>query len=234
MAKYAVFGTGTVGQTLSGRLSAMGNTVIVGTRNVEDTLSRSEKDIFGNPPFAVWLENHPGVTTATFRQAAAASDIILNCTNGHASLDALESAGDLNLDDKILIDIANPLDFSKGMPPSLLVCNTDSLGEQIQRAFPLLKVVKTLNTMTAAVMVNPALIQGDHSVFVSGNDAEAKAMVTGMLKSFGWQEHNIIDLGDISTARGTEMLLPVWVRLMGALQTPMFNFYINMAGKHPK
>jgi len=232
MAKYAVFGTGTVGQSLAGRLSDMGNKVIVGTRNVDDTLSRTEKDMYGNPPFAEWLENHPSVKLATFKQAAADSEYIINCTTGHASLGALKSAGVENLNGKIMIDIANPLDFSKGMPPTLLVCNSDSLGEQIQRAFPGLRVVKTLNTMNAWIMVNPALIPGDHSVFVSGNDPEAKTMAKGMLKSFGWEEHNIIDLGDISTARGTEMLLPVWVRLMGALQTPMFNIYVNVAGKN--
>ena len=86
-------------------------------------------------------------------------------------------------------------------------------------------MVKTLNTMTAALMVNPGLAAGgDHSVFVSGNDAAAKQTVIDLLKSIAHTD--VIDLGDLSTARGTEMLLPIWLRLMGALGTPMFNFKI--------
>ena len=137
----------------------------------------------------------------------------------------LELAGETNLRGKILIDVANPLDFSQGMPPTLSVSNTDSLGEQIQRGFPEAKVVKTLHTVNAYLMVDPAQLAGaDHTVFVSGDDTEAKATVAGLLRSFGWTD--IIDLGDISAARGTEMLLPIWLRLFGALQKPILNFKI--------
>jgi predicted dinucleotide-binding enzyme len=122
--------------------------------------------------------------------------------------------------------LANPLDFSQGFPPSLTVCNTDSLAEQIQRAHPNIRVVKTLNTMTASVMVNPSLVPGEHNVFLSGNDADAKATASEVLGWFGWKSANIIDVGDITTARGTEMLLPIWVRLYGALGNPNFNFHI--------
>lgn len=147
----------------------------------------------------------------------------MNATTGTGSLAALASAGEDNLAGKILVDIANPLDFSKGMPPSLTVCNTDSLGEQIQRAFPRTKVVKTLNTMNAYLMVEPRqLAGGAHTVFMSGNDVGAKETVHKLLESFGWQD--IVDLGDITTARGTEMMLPIWVRVWGATQNPMFSF----------
>ena len=140
-------------------------------------------------------------------------------------MEALEMADEDNLNGKILIDISNPLDFSRGMPPTLWVSNTDSLGERIQRRFPEAKVVKTLHTMNAYVMVDPAQLAGaDHTVFVSGDDAEAKAEVGELLRSFGWTD--IIDLGDITTARGTEMLMPIWLRLFGALQKPVFNFKI--------
>jgi 8-hydroxy-5-deazaflavin:NADPH oxidoreductase len=140
-------------------------------------------------------------------------------------LEALEMAGEDNLKGKILIDVSNPLDFSRGMPPTLWVSNTDSLGERIQRRFPEAKVVKTLHTMNAYVMVDPAQLAGaDHTVFVSGDDAEAKAEVGELLRSFGWTD--IIDLGDITSARGTEMLMPIWLRLFGALQKPVFNFKI--------
>jgi len=161
----------------------------------------------------------------SYAETAAHGDILINATAGTGSLAALELAGADNLGAKILIDIANPLDFSQGMPPSLAVVNTDSLGEQIQRAYPSLRVVKTLNTMNAYLMVDPRqLADGDHDIFVSGNDAAAKAEVSELLREFGWSR--IIDLGDITTARGTEMILPLWVRLYGALDTPMFNFKV--------
>jgi predicted dinucleotide-binding enzyme len=140
------------------------------------------------------------------------------------SLEALWSAGPSNLAGKVLVDVGNPLDFSHGMPPTLSVCNSDSLGEQIQREFPDAKVVKALNTMNAAVMVNPSIVPGDHDVFVCGNDSDAKAKVSDLLRSFGWR--TIVDLGDISAARGAEMVLPIWLRLMGALKTATFNFHI--------
>ena len=223
--RFCILGTGVVGKTIAVRLDGLGHDVIVGTRNLEETLSRTDPDQYGNPPFGAWQEEHPEVRLGTFAEAAAHGDMVVNATAGAVSLEALEQAGEDNLNGKILIDIANPLDFSKGMPPTLLVSNTDSLGEQIQRRFPEAKVVKTLHTMNAYVMVDPAqLAATDHTVFVSGDDAEAKARVSDLLRSFGWSD--IIDLGDITTARGTEMVLPIWVRLFGVLQKPIYNFKI--------
>jgi predicted dinucleotide-binding enzyme len=196
---------------------------MIGTRDPEETMSRTEPDRYGNPPFSAWHEEHPKVGLGTFAEAAAHGETVVNATAGAVSLEALEQAGGDNLSGKVLMDISNPLDFSRGMPPTLLVSNTDSLGEQIQRRFPEAKVVKTLHTMNAQLMVDPAQLGGgDHTVFVGGDDAEAKATVKDLLRSFGWSD--IIDLGDITTARGTEMMLPVWVRLFGALQKPLFNF----------
>jgi predicted dinucleotide-binding enzyme len=223
--RFGILGTGVVGKTIAVRLDGLGHDVIVGTRNPEETLSRTDPDQYGNPPFGAWQEEHPEVRLGTFAEAAAHGDMVVNATAGAVSLEALERTGEDNLNGKILIDIANPLDFSKGMPPTLLVSNTDSLGEQIQRRFPEAKVVKTLHTMNAYVMVDPAqLAATDHTVFVSGDDAEAKARVSELLRSFGWSD--IIDLGDITTARGTEMVLPIWVRLFGVLQKPIYNFKI--------
>jgi 8-hydroxy-5-deazaflavin:NADPH oxidoreductase len=220
-----ILGTGAVGKTLAAKLASLGHAVVIGTRDVAATMANTASDVFGNPPFSVWQKSHPGVKLAGFADAAAHGEVIINATNGSASIDVLERAGK-SLDGKILIDLSNPLDFSKGMPPSLFVCNTDSLAEQIQKAFPRVKVVKTLNTVNASVMVNPgAVASGDHHLFLSGNDATAKAEVMGLLKSwFGWR--NFIDLGDITTARGAEMILPIWLQLWGALKTPMFNFKI--------
>jgi hypothetical protein len=180
----------------------------------------------GNEKAEDWVEaTGARASQGTFGDAAAFGAIVFNCTSGMASLDALRQAGAKNLDGKVLIDVANPLDFSKGVPPSLSVCNTDSLGEQIQREFPGVRVVKALNTMNTSVMVNPSLVPGESDVFIAGNDAAAKAQVKEILtKWFGWP--SVIDLGDITAARGTEMLLPIWLRLWGTLKTPNFNFHI--------
>lgn len=219
-----------VGQTFANTLVAKGHTIFMGTRHVADTLKKPGNPAMNLPPFADWVAAHPTVQLTSFAEAAAAADLLINVTAGTASVAALETISEQNLAGKILIDVANPLDFSKGMPPTLSIVNNDSLGETIQRQFPDLKVVKTLNTMNCFVMVNPALISGPHNVFVSGNDAAAKQMVSMFLtEQFGWTPASIIDLGDITTARGTEQLLPIWIRLWGALQTPMFNFAITRA-----
>ena len=209
--KASVLGSGMVGQAISGRLAELGHDVMIGTR---DSNKLSE-----------WQASHKDVSIGSFAETAGHAEIIFNATNGAGSLEALKLAGESNLNGKTLVDISDPLDFSKGMPPSLFVSNTDSLGEQIQRAFPQVKVVKTLNTVNANVMVYPQHVaNGDHHIFVSGNDAQSKRQVTDILKSFGWI--HILDLGDITTARGTEMYLPIWLRLWGALGTGMFNVKI--------
>jgi predicted dinucleotide-binding enzyme len=212
--KIAVIGTGIVGTTIATKLVELGHDVKMGSRSAT------------NEKAATWVKT-AGVRASqgTFADAAAFGELAFNCTSGMGSLAALEAAGATNLAGKILVDISNALDFSKGMPPTLSVCNTDSLGEKIQRALPETRVIKTLNTMNCNLMVNPALLAGDHDVFVSGNDAAAKGRVVEILKGwFGWK--HVVDLGDITTARGTEMLLPFWIRMMGAAQTPMFNFHI--------
>ncbi len=211
----AVLGTGTVGETIATRLVQLGHVVKMGSRTA------------GNLKAAAWAarQDSPTALHGTIADAAAFGALVFNCTGGAASLQALELAGREHLAGKVLVDLANPLDYSRGMPPALTVCNTDSLGEQIQRAFPEARVVKTLNTVTARVMVDPSLVAGEHDIFVSGDDPDAKAQVTTILKDwFGWR--SVVDLGDIRTARGTEMLLPIWLTLRGVLQTPIFNFNI--------
>ena len=152
---------------------------------------------------------------------------MFDCTNGANSLAALRQAGADNLRGKILIQVGNPLDFSKGMPPTLTVCNTDSLGEQTQREFPDVRVVKALNTVNCDIMIAPSRVPGDHELFICGNNAAAKREVTDRLcEWFGWRPGNIIDLGDITNARGTEMFLALWVRLWGVLETPHFNIHV--------
>jgi len=229
--KIGILGTGVVGQTIAEKLLQLGHQVMIGTRNKKDTLAKTDKDNFGRPPFSEWIKNNTQIKFGTFTEAAESGEFIVNATNGFGTLPALEAAGKKNLANKVMLDISNPLDFSKGMPPSLFISNTDSLGEQIQRTYPEAKVVKALNTMNAYIMVNPSLLPDDHNVFLNGNDPSAKNDVKKLLITFGWKEKNIIDMGDISTARGTEQLLPIWVRLWGSLQTPMFNFKIVVGKK---
>lgn len=214
--KIGILGTGMVGNTIGNKLVSLGHEVKMGSRTPNNEKAKAWAGAAGS-----------GAFYGAFAEAAAFGEIIFNCTSGGASLDALVMAGAGNLKGKILIDVANPLDFSKGMPPSLIpsLSNTTSLGEQIQAAYPETKVVKTLNTMNCNLMVNAQLVPGDHDIFISGNDSGAKQIVADFLKTqFGWKSP--IDLGDITTARGTEQLLPIWLRLWGTLQTPNFNFKI--------
>lgn len=223
--KIGILGTGVVGKTLAQKLASLGHDVMVGTRDPEETRSRSTPGAFGDPAFGPWLAANPTVKLGRFDEAAAHGEMILNAASGAQTLAVIAAAGP-HLDGKILVDIANPLDFSRGMPPSLTVCNDDSLGEQVQRAAPRARVVKTLNTVNAWIMVDPGqLAGGDHSLFVCGDDPAAKASVRAWLaESFGWKD--VVDLGGISASRGTEMYLPLWVRMYGALQTPNFSIKV--------
>ncbi|CAN5266687.1 NAD(P)-binding domain-containing protein [soil metagenome] len=218
-----VLGSGIVAKTIAGKLATLGHSVRLGTRDAKATLARNEPDMAGGPSIRVWLESRPTVKLTSFADAAAHGEIVVNALSGVGALPALALAGEASLAGKVLLDISNPLDFSKGMPPSLTVANTDSLGEQIQRAFPNTKVVKSLNTVNAFLMVDPGqLAGGDHTMFLCGNDASAKTEVTRILKEwFGWKD--IVDLGDLTNARATEMYVVLWARLYGALQNPMFN-----------
>jgi len=214
--KIAVLGTGMVGDTIGSKLVELGHSVMIGSRTPGGEKARA------------FVDKHNGKASAgNIAEAAAFSEMIFNCTAGGGSVETLRLAGDNNLNGKIIVDIANPLDFSKGMPPSLSVCNTNSLGEEIQKAFPSAKVVKTLNTLWCGLMVNPAMINGgDHNVFICGNDSAAKEQVKEILKSFGWLEKNILDLGDITSARATEMYLPLWLSIYGSTNNGAFNIKI--------
>jgi len=217
--KVAVLGTGTVGQAMAGRLAELGHDVTVGTRDVGVSLARVDPE--GGPAFGSWAAAHPEVGVAQFEQAATGAELVVNATSGHVSIDALRRVGVAALAGTVLMDLSNPLDFSQGFPPTLFVKDTDSLGEQIQAAFPETRVVKTLNTLTAELMVRPAQLPEVHSVFVGGNDPAAKELVADLLRSMGHTD--VIDLGDITSSRGAEMFLPLWLRMMQSLGTGMFN-----------
>ncbi len=212
--RYGVLGTGMVGQTLATRLVALGHDVTMGSR------------IIGNEAAIAWARDTGG-TAGTFANAARAADVVINATAGAVSLDALAAAGAEHLDGKVLVDVANPIQPGSGMPPQLAFCNDDSLGERIQRAYPRARVVKTLNTVNASIMVEPHLIAGDHAVFVCGDDPEAKDVVKQMLGEFGWRPSAVLDLGGIEASRGVEMYLAFWLRLMLATGTPRLNVAVR-------
>lgn len=212
--RIAILGTGMVGNTVGTKLIQLGHEVMMGARAAN------------NPKASEWAAtNGDRASQGSFKDAANFGEILFNCTAGSVSIEALKLAGAETMKGKILIDLANPLDFPQGSPPILTVSNTDSLGEQIQRAFPEVKVIKTLNTVNCEVMINPSLVPNDHDIFISGNDQEAKTKITEILKDwFGWK--SVIDLGDITSARWTEQLLPIWLGLMNLYGTPRFNFKI--------
>jgi 8-hydroxy-5-deazaflavin:NADPH oxidoreductase len=214
--KIAVLGTGMVGNAIATKLVQLGHETMMGSRTAEGEAGQT------------WLRSVGGrAQVGTFADAAAFGEIIFDCTNGANAIAALRQAGADNLRGKILIQVGNPLDFSKGMPPTLMVCNTDSLGEQVQREFPDARVVKALNTVNCDVMIEPSRVPGDHDLFICGNDAAAKREVTDRLcEWFGWKAGNIIDLGDITNSRGTEMFLALWVRLWGVVGHPHFNVHV--------
>jgi predicted dinucleotide-binding enzyme len=213
--RFGVLGTGGVGRAIATRLLNLGHEVVMGSREA------------GNAAAAEWLAadgvGRPA-RSGTFAEAAASAEIVVNATSGHASLAALTMAGAANLAGKPLVDVANPLDFSHGMPPTLTVAVTDSLGEQIQRAFPDAHVVKTLNTVNSDVMVRPELLAEDHTMFVAGDDPEAKATVADLLRSFGWR--SIVDLGGINAARGMEAYILLWLNMRMAQDTNAFNIKV--------
>jgi predicted dinucleotide-binding enzyme len=221
--RIGILGTGSVGRTHASKLIDLGHDVTIGTRDVDALLARTERGMDGGPPFAEWRASIPAVEVGTFEQAAAAAELVINATSGSVSIDALTAAGEANLAGKVLIDVSNALDFSHGVPPTLSVANTDSVGERIQRAFPGARVVKTLNTVTAAVMVAPTLLaDGAHTMFMAGNDPHAKADVQRLLREgYGWKD--VIDAGDIMAARGLEMYFVLWFHLYRALGDPIFN-----------
>jgi 8-hydroxy-5-deazaflavin:NADPH oxidoreductase len=220
-----ILGTGIVGQTLGLRLVQLGHPVMLGTR---DPAQLDEPK--GRGPDArtlrAWLAlAGSAASVGTFRDAAASGELVITALSGVVSLEVLQTVGEAHLNGKTLLDTSNPIDFSRGFPLTLFVKDTDSLGEILQRAFPTVRIVKTLNTMTAALMVNPHLVgHGDHTVFLSGNAPQAKAQVAQLLRELGW--HDILDLGDIATARGTEMMLSIGHAVMRALSPAEIAFKV--------
>jgi 8-hydroxy-5-deazaflavin:NADPH oxidoreductase len=220
--KIGIIGSGVVAQTLGAKLVDLGEDVVLGTR---DPKKLDEKRHMAST-LRQWLQSvQDRAKVATFQEAAVHGDLLINATVGDKSIEALKRAEADGVGAKILIDTANELDFSKGMPPRTLASQDNCLAEKIQAAFPDLRVVKALNTIGAPVMVDPKAVGGgDHTAFIAGNDKDAKVRVTELLRSFGWSD--VMDLGDVSAARGPEMYMAMWLRLWGATQTGMLNIKV--------
>ncbi|MBX3736828.1 MAG: NAD(P)-binding domain-containing protein [Candidatus Didemnitutus sp.] len=227
--KIALIGTGMVGRALANRLAGVGHDVVIGTRDVKQTLARTDTDLMGSPPYAEWQKANRSVRLLPFPEAGAHGEVIVNATAGAVSLEALEAVGASNLDGKVVVDLAIPLDLSRGLPPQILYANTDSLGERVQRAFPGARVVKTLNTVFFQVMIEPSRVPGRHNIFVAGEDAGAKETTRGLLVQFGWPAESIIDLGGIEAARATEMYMQLYFLLHRSLGTFDFNIAVVRA-----
>ncbi|MBU1174830.1 MAG: NAD(P)-binding domain-containing protein [Alphaproteobacteria bacterium] len=221
--KLAILGTGMVGRTIAARLATLGHEVALGTR--DPNASRARPAPAGGQTLADWLAANPTVALMRFDDAARFGDMVLAALSGGGAVETLGAAAS-GIGAKILVDITNPLDFSRGMPPSLFVSNTDSLAEAIQRALPDARLVKTLNTVNANVMVEPGLVKGgEHTMFVCGNDPAARAEVADFLRTqFGWTD--VMDLGDLTAARGMEAALHLWLKLWGAIGTPVFGIKV--------
>ena len=213
--RIGVLGTGAVGETLATKLVELGHDVVMGSRTAS------------NEKAVAWSRRFPErAGHGTFEDAAEHAELVINATSGVVSLDALRAAGRKNFEGKVLLDVANPLDFSGGFPPRLSVVGGGSLGEQIQQEFPEARVVKSLNTMNCKVMVEPARVPGEHDVLMCGDDDAAKREIAGLLEAFGWPPKAIHDLGGIAAARGLEAYLPLWLALMSSLGTGDFNIHV--------
>ena len=203
--KFGVLGTGSVGSAIASKLVSLGHDVKMGSRSAN------------NDKAVAWVASAgPRASAGTFADAAAFGEVLFNCTNGNATLEAVRAAGADAIADKVLVDLANRLP----LPPERGI----SLGEAVQQAVPRARVVKALNTVNAQVMVEPARLPGSHAVLICGNDAEAKRVVRGLLESFGWRE--VVDLGDIKAARATEGFMDLWLALAKSLGTYVFNVQI--------
>jgi 8-hydroxy-5-deazaflavin:NADPH oxidoreductase len=207
-----------VGRTLAAGLAKSGHDLMLGSRDT----SRDE---------LVDFSTDTGVRLGSPADAATHAEVLVNATPGMASEDALRAAGAADLDRTVLLDVANALDTSAGFPPSLGVANTDSLAESLQRAFPNLRVVKALNTVNCAVMVDPGSLAEPSTLFIAGDDARAKTDVTALITGFGWQPDQLVDLGGLTGARGMEAYVLLWIRLMGALGTANFNVRLVPAAR---
>ncbi|HSK72672.1 MAG TPA: NAD(P)-binding domain-containing protein, partial [Pyrinomonadaceae bacterium] len=193
--KIGIIGSGGVAQTLAKGYLDKGYEVKLGTRNAEK--------------LAEWLENAgKNASVGSFAEAAEFGDAVFVSVAGEAAVNAVNLAGAENLKGKSVIDLTNPLDFSQGVPPRFTATLGDSLGEQIQNALPEANVVKAFNTISAAIMVDPKFGDQTATLFIAGNDENAKAETVRLAQEFGW---DVEDLGSIEQAFFLEAFASLWV-----------------------
>lgn len=220
--RIGIIGSGVVAQTLGTKLAELGYEVFLGTRDPKKL--DEKKNMAGT--LNEWLAATKGkARVVTFQEAAAQGELLINATHGQASVEALKMAGADKVGAKTLIDTSNELDFSKGYPV-VLASPTRSVSQTLQTTFPNLRVVKSLNTIAAPLMVAPKTLKdGDHTIFMAGDDAGAKGQVAGLLREFGWTD--ILDLGGIAAAIGPEMLMAMWVHLYMSMKNGMINIKVQ-------
>jgi predicted dinucleotide-binding enzyme len=207
--KIGILGTGGVGRTLAVKLFSEGHEVMIGTRNVDETLSKTESDAAGNLPFKEWQEENHNINLGTFADAAKFGEAIILATLGIVTLNAIDMSGKENFKNKVVIDTTNPLDFSKGVPPQFTATPGNSLGEQIQKHIPEARLVKAFNTIGAHIMINPKREEGIPDLFIAGNDESVKNQFKDLIGNWGWG--SIIDMGDISQAYWLETFAMLWI-----------------------
>lgn len=202
--RIGILGSGDVGRALGRGFAGRGWDVRLGTRDPEQLES--------------WLDETEGTASVgSFEAAAGHGDVVVLAVLGEAANEVIELADPAHFADKLVLDATNPLDFSGGMPPHLLYGGTDSLGERIQSTLPAARVVKCFNTVSNIQMVDPAFEEPTPPMMICGNDADAKQRTEEILIELGWP--GALDVGDISTARYLEALVPLWVRVGTLLDT---------------
>jgi 8-hydroxy-5-deazaflavin:NADPH oxidoreductase len=206
--QIAIVGSGEVGRSLGRAWRAAGHEATIGTRDPAETRARPE-----------WAD----VDLDLVAYADLDAEVFLNATRGETALDALRAVGPA-LSGKVVIDTTNALDFSQGFPPSLFVSNTDSLSEQLQRALPEARLVKMFNTMNNQVMAHPTSLGQESTIFLAGNDESARGTAAALARDLGWTD--VLDLGDLTAARGLEMYLPLWLRIANAVGGVPFNIKV--------
>jgi len=197
--RVGVLGSGDVGKRLAAGFRSRGHEVMIGSRDP------------AKPELREWLSGDgTGVEAGTFEQAAAHGELLVLAVLGNAAEEAIAAAGPENFHGKIVIDTTNPLDFSKGFPPGLSISGKDSLGERVQRALPQAKVVKAFNTIGNPYFLDPHFKEGEPTMLIAGDDAEAKHTVRDALADFGWSD--VVDIGGIEGSRELEAICIAWVK----------------------
>jgi predicted dinucleotide-binding enzyme len=202
--RIAVLGTGEVGRRVADGLASAGHEVVLGSRTASEE-------------------------ARSFADAAAFGEVVVNAVGGLVSLEALAFAGEDTLAGKPLLDLSNALDHSVGFPPDVDATQSESCAERIQGAFPQARVVKWLNTMNNRLMVQPSALSGPSTTFLAGDDEDAKSVARGLLRDLGWADEDVLDLGDLTAARGLELYLVLWLRMAVALGTSDFNVHVVRA-----